>query len=370
MKPALRNPQESEHDDDGFIAAFADCLSSLQAHREETVRANSIVAPDCPLTDADLAGVRVVRSRMLDRGYQPLAVHSPWSQACDEEGAGKAPLGKDWQKGQPRWRLFGNHPGWSRASANTGLLLGASDLALQALDFDLDEAAVMATALAAVKPIVPRKSLIRLRANSPRVAMVLRCEPVALKEKLQGEHGAVERLATGQQVVVHGTHPSGARLDWRKQRSPWTVQAAALPLMDEAAVVAMFSAIAASGALGAKLDRTSAKSHPGSAGPRGDIAVAFTACVTRRGGIVAGVREFLRETGERGTYRHDTLVSVAGHLIRAGGPVTQAANLLTENADKWFGEGSWAKEVQSALAHAKRKQAAASPRHHVTASIP
>jgi hypothetical protein len=35
MKPALRNPQESEHDDDGFIAAFADCLSSLQAHREE-----------------------------------------------------------------------------------------------------------------------------------------------------------------------------------------------------------------------------------------------------------------------------------------------------------------------------------------------
>jgi hypothetical protein len=40
MKPALRNPQESEHDDDdGFIAAMADCLSSLQAHREEA-RAN------------------------------------------------------------------------------------------------------------------------------------------------------------------------------------------------------------------------------------------------------------------------------------------------------------------------------------------
>jgi hypothetical protein len=41
MKPALRNPQESEHDDDddGFIAAFADCLSSLQAHHEEA-RAN------------------------------------------------------------------------------------------------------------------------------------------------------------------------------------------------------------------------------------------------------------------------------------------------------------------------------------------
>jgi hypothetical protein len=50
-----------------------------------------------------------------------------------------------------------------------------------------------------------RKPLIRLRANSPRVAMVLRCEPCALKERLQGERGAVERLATGQQVVVHGT---------------------------------------------------------------------------------------------------------------------------------------------------------------------
>jgi hypothetical protein len=245
------------------------------------VRANSIVRPDCPLTDVDLAGVRVVRSQMLKGGYRPLAVHSPWSQACDAEVAGKAPLGKDWQKGQPRWRLFGDHPEWSRAGANTGLLLGVSDLTLQALDFDINEVTVMAAVLATVKHIVPRKSLIRLRVNSPRVAMVLRCEPGALKEKLQGEHGAVERLATGQQVVVHGTHPTGARLDWRKQRSPWTVQAAALPLMDEAAVAAMFSAIVASGALGSKLDRTSAKSHPGIAAPRGDIAVAFKACVTR-----------------------------------------------------------------------------------------
>jgi Bifunctional DNA primase/polymerase, N-terminal len=270
----------NDDDEDAFAAAFADCLSAMQAHREEA-RANSIVAPDCPLMDADLAGVRVVRSRMLDRGYRPLAVHSPWSRACAEERAGKAPLGKDWQKGQPRWRLFGDHPEWSRAGANTGLLLGVSDLTLQALDFDINEVTVMAAVLATVKPIVPRKPLIRLRANSPRVAMVLRCEPGALKEKLQGERGAVERLATGQQVVVHGTHPSGAHLEWLNERSPWTVQAAALPLMDEAAVAAMFSAIAASGALGGKLDRTSAKSHPGIAGPRGDIAVAFKACVTR-----------------------------------------------------------------------------------------
>jgi hypothetical protein len=353
------NDKEFKCDDNDSVIDWDNFLDYSVPAGALRYRANSIVAPNCPLTDADLAGVRAVRSQMLDGGYQPLAVHSPWSLACDEIRAGKAPLGKDWQKGQPRWRLFGNHPEWSRASANTGLLLGGSDLALQALDFDIDEVTVMAAVLATVKHIVPRQSLIRLRANSPRVAMVLRCEPVALKEKLQGEHGAVERLATGQQVVVHGTHPTGARLEWHRQRSPWTVQAAALPLMDEAAVAAMFSGLAASGALGSKLDRTSAKSHPGGAGPRGDIAVAFKACVTRCGGIVPAVGEFLRETGERGTYRHDTLVSVAGHLIRVGWPLAQAARLLTENADKWFGEGSWAKEVADALSHATRRQGCA-----------
>jgi hypothetical protein len=39
----------------------------------EPVRANSIVAPDCPLTAADLAGVRVVRSQMLNGGWRNCA---------------------------------------------------------------------------------------------------------------------------------------------------------------------------------------------------------------------------------------------------------------------------------------------------------
>jgi hypothetical protein len=64
------------------------------------------------------------------------------------------------------------------------------------------------------------------------------------------------------------------------------------------------------------------------------------------------------------------LVSVAGRLIRAGWPVTQAARLLTENADKWFGEGSWAKEVDDALSHAKRRQASAAARRVSSISPP
>jgi hypothetical protein len=320
-------------------------------------KADCVTAPDCPLTDDDLAATKVMRSQTLNSGYRPLAIHSPWSRACSPETAGKAPLGKDWQNGHPDWRLFGDHPEWARAGANTGLLLGGSDVPLQALDFDINEVAVMEAVLATVRPIVPRKPLIRMRANSPRVAMVLRCEPGALKEKLQGEHGAVERLATGQQVVVHGAHPSGARLDWLGQRSPWTVQAAALPLMDEAAVMAMFSALRASGALGRKVDRTSARASTSSLGtPSGDIAQAFSACVEACGGIVPGVREFMRQAGLRDTHRHDTLVSVAGRLVQSGWFIGPASKLLTENADRWFGEGSWAKEVDDALSHATRRQ--------------
>jgi hypothetical protein len=251
----------------------------------EPVRANSIVAPDCPLTDADLAGVRVVRSQMLNGGYRPIAVHSPWSRACAVEVAGKAPLGKDWQEGQPRWRLFGDHPEWSRAGAKTGLLLGVSDLTLQALDFDINEVTVMAAVLATVKHIVPRKSLIRLRVNSPRVAMVLRCEPGALKEKLQGEHGAVERLAT-----------SGPR-NAPDRRTSGLAQAAVA--LDRTSCRAAAHGRGGRGrdVLGHRrqwCSRFEVRSHQREitsrhCRTRGDIAVAFKACVTRCGRIVPAV---------------------------------------------------------------------------------
>src|SRR5262249_38467877 len=156
--------------------------------------ARRIVCDSCPLTEADLDAVRLARSQMMKGGYSPLAVHSPWSLACDEMRAGKAPIGKNWQDGHSNWRLFGKHPQWARAGANTGLLLGKGDIPIQALDFDINDAAVMAAVITAIKPIVPR-AIIRFRTNSPRLAMLLRCEPGALKEKVQGERGAVERLA-------------------------------------------------------------------------------------------------------------------------------------------------------------------------------
>ncbi|SED20331.1 hypothetical protein SAMN05444161_2746 [Rhizobiales bacterium GAS191] len=233
-----------------------------------TMELKRIVAGNCPLTFKDLHAIKLVRSQMRDNGYRPLAVQSPWSRACDADRAGKAPVGRRWQNGQPLYRLFGNHPEWSRAGANTGLLLGVSEIPVQAFDADIDDPAAMAAVLADMKPFVPLGALIRTRANSPRVAILVRCEPGVLKEKLQGEFGAVERLALGQQTVVHGMHPTGVPLDWLRGRSPWAVRAAALPFMDEVAVDAMFAAIAASGALGRKLDRTSASaSRPGVAGP-------------------------------------------------------------------------------------------------------
>ncbi|SED20567.1 hypothetical protein SAMN05444161_2751 [Rhizobiales bacterium GAS191] len=44
------------------------------------------------------------------------------------------------------------------------------------------------------------------------------------------------------------------------------------------------------------------------------------------------VREFIRETGERGTYRHDTIVSLAGTFVRLGWPVEQAAKVLAHRS--------------------------------------
>lgn len=322
---------------------------------------SQLVAPDCPLGVMDLLMVKQIRRGMLENAYTPVVVHSPWSLACaDGSARGKAPIGANWQDGHPRWKLMTKDLNWLKAGANTGLLLGKDPFPIQALDLDIEDEEAMRLIFKTIRPPMPKGVLVRYRDNTVRMAILMRCKPGVTKQKIQGERGAVERLALGQQIVVHGTHPTGAPLEWLNDKAPWNVHAQDLPLVTEHEITAIFDAIIKSGALGGKVDRTKASSGSnGGPGPGQDIAARFRELVTKHGGVVQAVASFFREVGERGTYRHDSLISVAGHLIARDWPKKQAAILLTKHADKWFGEGSWAAEVDAALKHAltrKRNQ--------------
>jgi hypothetical protein len=85
----------------------------------------------------------------------------------------------------------------------------------------------------------------RRRANSPRLALLFRAavgEPT--KRIAAGSRGKVEVLGAGQQVVVHGLHPSGVALEWVKARGPDTVSLADVPAVREDQITAFLDACA------------------------------------------------------------------------------------------------------------------------------
>lgn len=54
----------------------------------------------------------------------------------------------------------------------------------------------------------------RGRSNSGKVLLLLDMPGDFVKRVIRTEHGAIEFLANGQQCIVEGTHPSGARYEW------------------------------------------------------------------------------------------------------------------------------------------------------------
>jgi hypothetical protein len=84
---------------------------------------------------------------------------------------------------------------------------------VRALDVDVTDelsAALIASFLDNLHPGLPR----RIRSNSSKFLVAFRLEGEYTKRKFKTTNGIVEFLATGQQFVALGQHPSGSRYEW------------------------------------------------------------------------------------------------------------------------------------------------------------
>lgn len=84
---------------------------------------------------------------------------------------------------------------------------------VRALDVDVSDPAVAEAVLNAVTSMIgplPK----RMRNNSPKFLLAFQLEGQMSKRILRTEAGNIEFLATGQQFVALGTHPSGSRYEW------------------------------------------------------------------------------------------------------------------------------------------------------------
>jgi len=83
---------------------------------------------------------------------------------------------------------------------------------VRAIDIDVTDAA---SANAIASRIAQRFTLpARKRSNSSKMLLAFSMPGEFAKRKFATEHGIVEFLATGQQFIAVGTHPSGARYEW------------------------------------------------------------------------------------------------------------------------------------------------------------
>lgn len=145
----------------------------------------------------------------------PGAAVSPGSKLKEP---GKVPSvynGQHQVAGLPGWTqrhtTEGNVRVWS-AQPDYGICVQTR--VVRAIDIDVTDAAQAQAIHQAVDEWLLERLPVRQRANSPKRLLAVRCAGDIPKRKFTTEHGIVELLATGQQFIAVGTHPSGVRYEW------------------------------------------------------------------------------------------------------------------------------------------------------------
>jgi predicted P-loop ATPase len=167
-------------------------------------------------TDADwrhFADRLGLQADLLPVVSNPTAEISPMSKMRD--------LGKTPSRYGPDDRVVGI-PKWTQAqttardvqrwSAHSDLGICLQTRVVRAIDIDIAD---LARASEVAETIAFMAELpMRHRANSGKCLLAFRMPGAFAKRVIKTAHGIIEFLATGQQFVAVGTHPSGARYDW------------------------------------------------------------------------------------------------------------------------------------------------------------
>ena len=182
-------------------------------------------SPPPSVNDEIIESARAFRIGSLANGYKLARV----------EKGGKRPVASKWQFGESADALMRGEP----ANSNTGLILDG----LRAVDIDVDDEDVVQRLLQLQSEHLPKGGLVRYREGSSRRAILYRAAVGAPGKRVADlDAGKVEILGAGQQLVVQGSHPSGALLRWADDRSPATVNIEQLASVSEEQIAAFLDA--------------------------------------------------------------------------------------------------------------------------------
>jgi putative DNA primase/helicase len=98
-----------------------------------------------------------------------------------------------------------------RKDARLGMCVRSS--AVRAIDCDVDDAEMACAILDTINAHAPKLPM-RQREDSQKFLLAFRAPGPLHKRIISTKHGRIELLGDGQQFVVAGTHPKGARYEW------------------------------------------------------------------------------------------------------------------------------------------------------------
>lgn len=180
-----------------------------------------------------------LRADLLPVVSNPDAPIAPYSKLA---GLGKTPTRYNSERkvhGIPKWTSITAQPSdiarWSRES-DYGIALQTRSV--RAIDIDVPDREVAACIAQAVRDAVPQVNLpMRFRADSGKCLLAFICPAPLFKRSVPVEGGIVELLATGQQFIAAGRHPSGSHYEWEGGLPD------AFPVLTEGEVEAIWGAV-------------------------------------------------------------------------------------------------------------------------------
>lgn len=139
-------------------------------------------------------------SKMADLGKTP----SQYNRAGEAVGIPKWTQAQTTAQSIARWRAVGD------------LGICVQTRRVRAIDVDIADAEAARRVLDVIELCLDRALPMRTRANSGKFLLAFVMPGPYAKRIIRTGHGAIEFLATGQQFIAAGTHPSGARYEWTK----------------------------------------------------------------------------------------------------------------------------------------------------------
>ena len=222
-----------------------------------------------------------------------------------------------------------------------------------ALDLDITDWAVQREVVNRVRKYLGKPAMIRV-GNAPKLMLFFAAAPNVRSFKAHPIEGF---CGTGQVAAFGIHHKTGLPYRWFGG-SPLAMPPGELqPVVTMAAVSCFLSAAAP------LLHPLRAVRAMPARGRRAAQAVTLNPMTGRlreliaaHGGLIlSGVEAWLAEVGARGSERHNSIVSLCGYLVHHGWGAGEVMRLVP-SINLAFGEGDWAGEVESALAHAQSRQ--------------